>query len=75
MDIAVALKKYRVRGYCVVVLYNEHRPHQGIENKIPVEFHMTNKWKSSRVHMSLLARNIVRKEFLGGLLKSYQRAA
>ena len=62
MDIAVALKKYRVRGYCVVVLYHTERPHQGIGNVI-IDPQPQGKGE------------IVCHERLGGLLKSYRRAA
>ena len=63
MDIAVALKKYRFGGYCVVGLYHTERPHQGIGNTIIEPLPQPKEGK------------IVCQERLGGLLKSYRRAA
>ena len=62
-NIAFALKKYRVRGYCVAGFYHTERPHQGIGNNIieppPI----------------IGEGEIICQERLGGLLKSYGRAA
>ena len=52
-----------------------HRPHQGIANNIPAEYNMMAKRQGSSVPSKITVRNIVRKEFLGGRLKSYRRAA
>ena len=57
------------------LFFNGHRPHQGIDNKIPFEYNLTAKRQGGSVHMSLSAGKIARKDFLGGLLKSYRRAA
>lgn len=59
---------------CYTSYFNEHRPHQGIDNKIPAEYNMS-KRQGGSVPLKTAARNVVLKEFLGGLLKSYQRAA
>jgi putative transposase len=60
---------------CYTSYFNEYRPHQGIDNQIPAEYNMTHKRQGGSVHMSLSAGKIARKDFLGGLLKSYRRAA
>jgi hypothetical protein len=69
----------RSAGYTQIIPYtsffNEHRPHQGIDNRIPVEYNKANKQQGVRMLSNTTVRNVVRKEFLGGLLKSYQRAA
>jgi putative transposase len=59
---------------CYTSYFNEHRPHQGIDNKIPAEYNMSQRQGGS-VPSNITARNVARKDFLGGLLKSYQRAA
>ena len=57
---------------CYSSYYNECRPHQGIGNKIPVEYHSAGQQGvSSSSNPSV--RSIVRKDSLGGLLKSYSR--
>jgi len=55
--------------------FNEHRPHQGIDNKIPAEYNITGKQQSAAKFSNVTVRNVARKDFLGGLLKSYRRAA
>jgi hypothetical protein len=60
---------------CYALYFNEHRPHQGIGNRIPAEYNMPAKRQGGDVTLNVRARNVVRKDFLGGLLKSYQRAA
>ena len=55
--------------------FNQHRPHQGIGNKIPSEYNNADHRQGSSELPNLTARNVVRKDFLGGLLKSYRRAA
>ena len=60
---------------CYTLYFNEHRPHQGIGNKIPDEYNMPAKRQGGSVRLNLKAGNVTRKDFLGGLLKSYQRAA
>ena len=60
---------------CYTSYFNKHRPHQGIGNKIPAEYHLPAKRKGGRMLSNVAARNVARKDFLGGLLKSYQRAA
>ena len=59
---------------CYSSYYNELRPHQGISNKIPAEYHSTGQQGVSSSSTPSV-RSIVRKDFLGGLLKSYSRAA
>jgi len=59
---------------CYTLYFNEHRPHQGIGNKIPAEYNK-HKWQGSRRLPNIKLENVTRKEFLGGFLKSYQRAA
>jgi len=54
-----------------VAYFNKHRPHQGIGNKIPDEYK-----KQAKLTGQVQSNNqIIREELLGGLLKSYQRAA
>ena len=60
---------------CYTLYFNEHRPHQGIGNKIPAEYHVAAKRQGGNMPLNATARNIVRKDFLGGLLKSYRRVA
>jgi putative transposase len=60
---------------CYSSYYNEHRPHQGIENRIPFEYNKPNSWQGGNIPPNMLVVNIVRKDFLGGLLKSYRMAA
>ncbi len=60
---------------CYTSYFNEHRPHQGIENTIPNEFNKQDRWQGGRMPLNIKARNVARKDFLGGLLKSYRRAA
>ena len=55
--------------------FNEHRPHQGIGNIVPTEYSLTAKRQGGIMLSNVAARNIVRKDFLGGLLKGYRRAA
>jgi putative transposase len=59
---------------CYTEYFNEHRPHQGIGNRIPAGY---NKSMKSRFNFmtKLNAKNIICYDFLGGLLKSYKRAA
>jgi putative transposase len=59
---------------CYGSFYNEQRPHQGIGNKIPSKYHTAGQQgDSSSLNPSV--RSIVRKDSLGGLLKSYSRNA
>lgn len=60
---------------CYTSYFNEHRPHQGIDNNIPAEYNMTDKRQGGSVPVNLSARDVARKDFLGGLLKSYRRVA
>ena len=60
---------------CYSSFFNEHRPHQGIENTIPNEFDKPGRRQGGSVHTSLSVGNVTRKDFLGGLLKSYRRVA
>lgn len=60
---------------CYGRFFNEHRPHQGIDNRIPGEYNMARKRQGGTMLSNVAARNIARKDFLGGLLKSYRRAA
>jgi putative transposase len=59
---------------CYSSYYNECRPHQGIGNKIPAEYHSAGQQGVSSSSTPSV-RSIVRKDFLGGLLKSYSRIA
>ena len=61
---------------CYVSYFNEHRPHQGIGNSIPCEYNLPAKRQGGSMPSNATAgRNVIRKDFLGGLLKSYQKAA
>ena len=60
---------------CYTSFFNEHRPHQGIDNEIPSKYNLAAKRQGGCVPTKVTARNVIRKEFLGGLLKSYQRTA
>lgn len=60
---------------CYTSYFNEHRPHQGIGNRIPAKYHMPAKRQSGNMPLNVKTRNVVRKDFLGGLLKSYKRVA
>lgn len=60
---------------CYTTYFNEHRPHQGIDNKIPVEYIISKRLQRGNKYTNVSVSNIVRKDFLGGLLKSYKRAA
>ena len=60
---------------CYTLYFNEHRPHQGIGNRIPGEYNINCKRQGGNMPLDVSARNVVRKDFLGGLLKSYRRAA
>lgn len=60
---------------CYTSYYNEHRPHQGIGNKIPAEYNIATERQGGSTLSNVTVRNITRKDFLGGLLKSYRRAA
>ena len=60
---------------CYVSYFNEHRPHQGIGNIIPAEYNMPAKRQGGIMLSNVTTRNVARKDFLGGLLKSYRRAA
>lgn len=58
---------------CYTSFFNEHRPHQGIDNMIPAEYNISQRQGGHILNIKL--ENVIRTEFLGGLLKSYQRAA
>ncbi len=60
---------------CYSSYYNEHRPHQGIGNRIPSEYNKPYRQQGGSMPPNLSVENIARKDFLGGLLKSYRRAA
>ena len=60
---------------CCSLYYNKHRPHQGIDNRIPSEYNNTDKRQGGTIPLNTTTRNIARKDFLGGLLKSYRMAA
>lgn len=57
---------------CYKLYFNEHRPHQGIGNRIPSEFDKPEKQQGRGVPKP---ENIECEKFLDGLLKSYRRAA
>ena len=54
--------------------FNEPRPHQGIDNKIPAEYKLGTKQQGSGVP-NIKVENVRCHKFIGGLLKSYIRAA
>jgi putative transposase len=54
--------------------FNEFRPHQGISNKIPAEYHTAGQQGIGDL-VNPSVRSVVRKDLLGGLLKSYSRKA
>jgi putative transposase len=59
---------------CYTSYFNEHRPHQGIDNRIPAEYNLK-VMRQGGHPPNVKFGNVVREEFLGGLLKSYKRAA
>lgn len=59
---------------CYTSYFNEHRPHQGIDNRIPAEYNLKVMRQGGHPPNVKLG-NVVREEFLGGLLKSYRKAA
>ena len=60
---------------CYSSFFNEHRPHQGIDNCIPAEYNIPGKRQGGSMPLNIAVRKVVRKDFLGGLLKSYRRVA
>ena len=46
-----------------------------IGNKIPAEYNLTAKRQGGIMPLKVTGRSVVRKDFLGGLLRSYQRVA
>ncbi len=58
---------------CYTSYFNEHRPHQGIDNKIPSEYNCKVEIAKLKIAGETHVSQIHRKEFLGGLLKSYYR--
>lgn len=60
---------------CYSLYFNEHRLHQGIANKIPAEHSISAKWQGGKLSLRAASRNVIRKDFIGGLLKSYHIAA
>jgi len=52
--------------------HNVHRPHQGIGNRIPSQFHAS---EAIPATMDGPVGKVECEEFLGGLLKSYHRTA
>ncbi len=59
---------------CYTSFFNEHRPHQGIANRVPAEYNKLHNRQDSFT-AKVNTRNIICKDYLGGLLKSYKRAA
>jgi len=68
------LNRLRYVVDCYGSFYNERRPHQGIGNKIPAKYHMAGQRGGSSL-MNSSVRRVLRKDLLGGLLKSYSRNA
>ncbi len=63
--------QYVMDGYAFY--FNGHRPHQGLGNQVPAEYTRSKKrYDGSDL---FLTKSIVCRNFIGGLLKSYQRAA
>lgn len=58
---------------CYTSYFNEHRPHQGIDNNIPFEYNSKVEIAKLKIAGETHVSQIHRKEFLGGLLKSYYR--
>ena len=75
VDFAMGYDRLQHVVDCYTSYYNELRPHQGIGNRIPVEYNLTDKRQGGSMSKNLSTGNIVRKDFLGGLLKSYRRAS
>jgi putative transposase len=68
------LKRLQYIIDCYGRFFNEQRPHQGIGNRIPAVYNMKVRRQGARLP-NIKLRNVIRKEFLGGLLKSYRKAA
>jgi len=54
---------------CYPLFFNEYRPHQGVGNKIPAEYDMSKKRQGGNLP-NIKSESVIRKEFLGRLLKS-----
>lgn len=63
------LKRLQYAIDCYAFYFNEHRPHQGIGNRIPAEYNLKVKRQGGHPPNVKLG-NVVREEFLGGLLRS-----
>ena len=67
--ILFGLHRLRHVVHCYRVFFNEHRPHQGIGNRIP------GRCATGAAERAGPSTGVVCEEFLGGLLKSYSRKA
>ena len=55
--------------------FNGHLPHQGIDNRVPDEYNRKQNLEKNWRYFRFMYKAVVKKEFVGGLLKSYRRAA
>ena len=60
---------------CYTSYFNDCRPHQGIGNKIPAKYYKADEQQGTSSFLNPSVRSIVRKDLLGGLLKSYSHEA
>ena len=60
---------------CYTSYFNDCRPHQGIGNKIPAKYYKADEQHGTSSFLNPSVRSIVRKDLLGGLLKSYSHEA
>ncbi|MFC1805524.1 integrase core domain-containing protein [Planctomycetota bacterium] len=67
------IKSLRLAVQTYARFHNEKRPHQGIGNCIPCRVRVGQAERPGHVHTA--GNNVQCEEFLGGLLKSYRRAA
>ncbi|OHB59888.1 MAG: hypothetical protein A2Y12_18900 [Planctomycetes bacterium GWF2_42_9] len=58
---------------CYTSYFNEHRPHQGISNRIPAEYNKSRQKGGCKPNLN--AVNIICDDFIGGLLNSYRKVA
>ena len=61
--------------YSYTDFFNEHRPHQGIDNKISAKYDAMFGRQESSLPFNSNTMSVIRRDFLGGLLKSYHKAA